>query len=159
MIPRPPRSTRTDPLFPYTTLFRSGHDGAVLAATPLSGVGMTKVAIADLDADGQAEIVVGSWWGATVSAISLVEDDSGVSLVHEWQTQNAGCGNGAFPSCGPVVGDIDLDGSPEIVTANAVRSEEHTSELQSLMRLSYAVFCLKNKTQQQPYLHRVDHRK
>src|SRR3546814_10059311 len=114
MIPRPPRSTRTDPLFPYTTLFRSGHDGAVLAATPLSGVGMTKVAIADLDADGQAEIVVGSWWGATVSAISLVEDDSGVSLVHEWQTQN--------------------------------RSEEHTSELQSLMRISYAVFCLKKTT-------------
>src|SRR3546814_2783295 len=91
-----------------------GHDGAVLAATPLSGVGMTKVAIADLDADGQAEIVVGSWWGATVSAISLVEDDSGVSLVHEWQTQN--------------------------------RSEEHTSELQSLMRISYAVFCLKKTT-------------
>src|SRR3546814_7533573 len=35
--------------------------------------------------------------------------------------------------------------------ATALRSEEHTSELQSLMRISYAVFCLKNKTQEQPY--------
>src|SRR3546814_15849477 len=79
MIRRPPRSTRTDTLFPYTTLFRSFE---------LEG--------------GRREIVGGSL-GATVASFK--------------------------------------DGTPFTL----VRSEEHTSELQSLMRISYAVFCLKKK--------------
>src|SRR3546814_13336259 len=83
MIRRPPRSTRTDTLFPYTTLFRSGV-AAFLFAT---------------------ENIV------FVSAIVLM------LLV------------GAVQAIG-IAGD---------------RSEEHTSELQSLMRISYAVFCLKKK--------------
>src|SRR3546814_11662511 len=77
MIRRPPRSTRTDTLFPYTTLFRSS-----LAPTAPD--------LADHDPNA---------WG----------DD-----------------------------DIGYDGAE-------ARSEEHTSELQSLMRISYAVFCLKKK--------------
>src|SRR3546814_8408740 len=93
MIRRPPRSTRTDTLFPYTTLFRSrgsGFDQHIVAdRLQPRGVGEAR----DLDA---AEL-----------------DDVGL----------AGHGGG--------------DG--------AVRSEEHTSELQSLMRISYAVFCLKKK--------------
>src|SRR3546814_16541360 len=81
MIRRPPRSTRTDTLFPYTTLFRSG---AVAFARPPVGDG----------AAGQA----------------------GANLVGE---------RGGAVETG--------------------RSEEHTTELQSLMRISYAVFCLKKK--------------
>src|SRR3546814_17396520 len=88
MIRRPPRSTRTDTLFPYTTLFRSGravraHRQATAAPAPVAGKSTT------------------------------------------------GC-------------------------ARRPRSEEHTSELQSLMRISYAVFCLKktnHNRQTQSYIH------
>src|SRR3546814_5235776 len=84
MIRRPPRSTRTDTLFPYTTLFRSIKARAA-------------------DAEGDA--------------------------------RRAALGYAAA-----------LDAAPanELV-AIRTRSEEHTSELQSLMRISYAVFCLKKK--------------
>src|SRR3546814_2485585 len=84
MIRRPPRSTRTDTLFPYTTLFRSE------AATHL--------------------------WSATSMTTA--------------PTTSPGTPAAPPPTrCGSV----------------GARSEEHTSELQSLMRISYAVFCLKNK--------------
>src|SRR3546814_10211391 len=83
MIRRPPRSTRTDTLFPYTTLFRSLR----------------------LDA---------------------VEIDH---LVTGQDTEIAGF----------------ADGVRERLQDGVARSEEHTSELQSLMRISYAVFCLKKK--------------
>src|SRR3546814_4937132 len=90
MIRRPPRSTRTYTLFPYTTLFRS------VVANVLDGVLKLVVAAAD----GREQIV-------------------GV----------------VFPS--------DFIGCP--FGKESPRSEEHTSELQSLMRISYAVFCLKQK--------------
>src|SRR3546814_8765801 len=89
MIRRPPRSTRTDTLFPYTTLFRS-HD----------------------------------------SSLSGVEDMEG-------PPPGSGCWDGSHALCAPTFhGRRSGWGS---------RSEEHTSELQSLMRISYAVFCLKKK--------------
>src|SRR3546814_10853407 len=101
MIRRPPRSTRTDTLFPYTTLFRSLFVGL------------------------QQHIKV----------YHLVEQ----KLVKKLLT---GC---KFVSCMDVLhsGDHVLVGSFD---RRLVRSEEHTSELQSLMRISYAVFCLKKKT-------------
>src|SRR3546814_5643417 len=91
MIRRPPRSTRTDTLFPYTTLFRSGG-GREPAAFP--------------QAPG-----------------------------HSHQRAEAGF-------------------SRRHGSENPARSEEHTSELQSLMRISYAVFCLKKKKQQLNYLNK-----
>src|SRR3546814_1916477 len=91
MIRRPPRSTRTDTLFPYTTLFRSLSQELVdLTGFPRSV--------------GAAPILQ--------EAVDLVDLQDGIL------------------ACGL------LEGS---------RSEEHTSELQSLMRISYAVFCLKKK--------------
>src|SRR3546814_9939748 len=102
MIRRPPRSTRTDTLFPYTTLFRS---------------------------------VLGLH-----SVFEHREAQSPTSLeafLHEYRI--------AFP-----VG-VDAPGEPgglPITMARYGRSEEHTSELQSLMRISYAVFCLKKKKKQ-----------
>src|SRR3546814_5132078 len=85
MIRRPPRSTRTDTLFPYTTLFRS-----------------QQLHIADVAAVAQ---LFGQRGRAFTGHVLLVADE---------------------------------------------RSEEHTSELQSLMRISYAVFCLQKKNKTKP---------
>src|SRR3546814_9742739 len=95
MIRRPPRSTRTDTLFPYTTLFRSPRDDDGLRH-PRPGRG---------------------------------DDDRDPDCRH---------GQGHPPAGGPAAAAVR---PPD-------RSEEHTSELQSLMRISYAVFCLKKKTNQ-----------
>src|SRR3546814_7819614 len=108
MIRRPPRSTRTDTLFPYTTLFRSEHANRALAGTG--------IAIGGMQTQGFCQIA---------NALELLADA---------QQQLAAA---AFQ---PGVG-IGLIG-------HVGRSEEHTSELQSLMRISYAVFCLK-KTKKQ----------
>src|SRR3546814_1347687 len=99
MIRRPPRSTRTDTLFPYTTLFRSHPPALRPRRRP-----------------------------------------------------------GAFPG-----GDLPPAGRRDVLRHRAlhvlrgdpptVRSEEHTSELQSLMRISYAVFCLKKKKQRKNKIH------
>src|SRR3546814_3472296 len=86
MIRRPPRSTRTDTLFPYTTLFRS---------------------------------TLAKYWSKWKSSAAVL------NLSH------------SSPS--------PASGAEMLRAPVAVRSEEHTSELQSLMRISYAVFCLKKK--------------
>src|SRR3546814_2178597 len=101
MIRRPPRSTRTDTLFPYTTLFRS-----LPVAVP--GLEHREAAVAQAVDDGPAR---------------------------------ARLRQGRCPGC-------RLRGSVRGRAAH--RSEEHTSELQSLMRISYAVFCLKKKHNRQP---------
>src|SRR3546814_1602111 len=104
MIRRPPRSTRTDTLFPYTTLFRS--DGRDRRTLPVGASAVPGTALARPEAGARA-------------AGALRHADL------------RGIGRAA---------DVDLQrGRP------AARSEEHTSELQSLMRTSYAVFCLKKK--------------
>src|SRR3546814_1493949 len=96
MIRRPPRSTRTDTLFPYTTLFRSEE-------------------LAWLDALDAAQRWV---------ILQKIVNFGPLALVI---TKDQPC-----PS--------DL-----LAVAEEARSEEHTSELQSLMRISYAVFCLKKQ--------------
>src|SRR3546814_2873057 len=100
MLRRPPRSTRTDTLFPYTTLFRS---------TRGTGRQWTR---GSRTADG-------SWLPRTQGATTLGR-----------------VRRGAWPSR-----PRDRGRAPGVSS----RSEEHTSELQSLMRISYAVFCLKKK--------------
>src|SRR3546814_6893523 len=103
MIRRPPRSTRTDTLFPYTTLFRSAVDGEV---------GEVQHPERQIDAERhQPE------HQADLDSAEEGDDVHGVSLTRPRRRGMA---------------------SPP-------RSEEHTSELQSLMRISYAVFCLKKK--------------
>src|SRR3546814_4094384 len=97
MIRRPPRSTRTDTLFPYTTLFRS-HEHADRAA-----------------------------------AEHARARDRGRLRAHPEQRQ-------------PALALEPRDLAPSPCALRGRRSEEHTSELQSLMRISYAVFCLKKKT-------------
>src|SRR3546814_9940804 len=105
MIRRPPRTTRTDTLFPYTTLFRSIARIFLAIELQRDGAGLGPVAA---DADQQV-----------VPAVMTLCAD---------RDRRVGYGG---------LGDQAVAG---------VRSEEHTSELQSLMRISYAVFCLKKKT-------------
>src|SRR3546814_4023951 len=122
MIRRPPRSTRTDTLFPYTTLFRSVAnlvsygDAKRRSKDPESfGTGNPKGVIASESANSSSE------GGGMVSLFALgIPGGAGTAVLLA-----------AF--------------SVHNVTGGPRRSEEHTSELQSLMRISYAVFCLKKK--------------
>src|SRR3546814_5471636 len=110
MIRRPPRSTRTDTLFPYTTLFRS------------VGLGSGVLAVA--------------WQG--------------------WKVGELPAGPSFFGTGRPTREDNPLAFHfffVLYVCGGTARSEEHTSELQSLMRISYAVFCLKKKTTHNNYCH------
>src|SRR3546814_1774627 len=116
MILLPPRSTRTDSRFPYTTLFRS--DGSVRARQdPADRLQPARHRRSRPDAR------------------------HGLHPRHREYLHQA-----ARDSADPaVLGD---DAAADQETRRQIRSEEHTSELQSLMRISYAVFCLKKKTTQ-----------
>src|SRR3546814_3617263 len=98
MIRRPPRSTRTDTRFPYTTLFRSNAPRKTVR-------------------DGRS-------------------------------SHRRRCRTAPRRDCGCCRRGRTASGSPDCRIA-AARSEEHTSELQSLMRISYAVFCLKKKIEEE----------
>src|SRR3546814_4627559 len=109
---RPPRSTRTDTLFPYTTLFRShGLCFSVQPGVrvPPSLVNIYKEMENDLGIARARHGYLGHW------------AEQGVLLLNNCLTVKAG----------------------QAASHQGKRSEEHTSELQSLMRTSYAVFCLK----------------
>src|SRR3546814_2423814 len=116
MIRRPPRSTLTDTLFPYTTLFRShGFPPFHRGECPVS-------------------------FGADASSL----DPGHLVLRYEVVFYSAACGNiSASGSASPMSPTRPANQRASRATR---RSEEHTSELQSLMRISYAVFCLKKKT-------------
>src|SRR3546814_7836024 len=114
MIRRPPRSTRTDPLLPYTTLFRSDRlrQGGIV--------------------DHQRNVVAGLFADLLPARADLravfgpVKDAIGGRVFRvRWFGGN--------------------DGQLAVKGERMNRSEEHTSELQSLMRISYAVFCLKKQ--------------
>src|SRR3546814_2611836 len=121
MIRRPPRSTRTDTLFPYTTLFRSNRD----PKSPFHRL-IRRVS----DAEPGTAVVTDS---AIVDAIKRNLKPPMGALSQYKQ-------NGAES-------DPDAMYRALVLYWTAVRSEAHTSELQSLMRISYAVFCLKKTTQ------------
>src|SRR3546814_6748374 len=116
MIRRPPRSTRTDTLFPYTTLFRSNGNVAGVRSAQRAGLGSQK----RVPPDDLLEAVGGS----PRSGYAVLAPSKG--LHHD---QYATRRNRA----------------PSPDRRRRRRSEEHTSELQSLMRTSYAVFCLTKK--------------
>src|SRR3546814_2514955 len=103
MIRLPPRSTRTDTLFPYTTLFRSCCSGS-----------------------GRSPCRASAPWSSSWSGNRLPCRDRPCQRCSRCAKSRSSCWKSGS-SC------------------PSGRSEEHTSELQSLMRISYAVFCLKNK--------------
>src|SRR3546814_8585103 len=125
MLRRPPRSTRTDTLFPYTTLFRSHRRQGLRGRHS----GRARRVTAGQRAGCRALVGGGAFGVAPVVApVDLVG-----SLVGPATLQEAGKAEGQGEA-----GTEHHDGM-------LARSEEHTSELQSLMRISYAVFCLKQK--------------
>src|SRR3546814_4423317 len=107
MIRRPPRSTRTDTLFPYPTLFRSHAGRRRRAARPGPDVGRREPGGRDEARDP--------------CAVPCTHRNQLIRVVPRDRAARSRCASGHH------------------------RSEEHTSELQSLMRISYAVFCLKKK--------------
>src|SRR3546814_8406660 len=124
MIRRPPRSTRTDTLFPYTTLFRSPGQGR-----PLLG--------------GLERLPPGAPYRRRRRALRPLHPEE--RLTEEFQ-------HGHQPLHPAPAQLEDPHRQPLAVRGQGrrerpPRSEEHTSELQSLMRISYAVFCLKKKKQ------------
>src|SRR3546814_3934323 len=134
MILRPPRSTRTDTLFPYTTLFRSA------ALTTLVNHWGEEWGLIKKKEDRVSGEDVREGLTAVIS-IKLGEPQ------FEGQTKTKLGNTEAKAYVQKVVGDQLgdwFDRNP--AQAKNIRSEEHTSELQSLMRISYAVFCLKKKT-------------
>src|SRR3546814_4473318 len=125
MIRRPPRSTRTDTLFPYTTLFRSSHNAGVTV------------------------VIVGISNHAGASRLLYSIADDGRDTVKKVTNINAYL----VPAPNVIVNSLakPVDGRPEFISGNvadddgqliasSIRSEEHTSDLQSLMRTSYAVY-------------------
>src|SRR3546814_4282522 len=156
MIRRTPRSTRTDTLFPYTTLLRSGEFPLLvaMAAIPLAAVVMP---------------FIGEAHGDVVAGIGPdLLDQAVVHFALPFALQQGLDGRAPFDEFGPVapaavrrIGERDfrrvaavpgIFGQPRLLGGGlGIRSEEHTSELQSLMRISYAVFCLKKKNKTTQY--------
>src|SRR3546814_3944306 len=120
MLRRPPRSTRTDTLFPYTTLFRSGDAQRIVLLDDQPAAKAAR---------RQRKVHRFHEHGRQAFAHRGLRNGHGGVIAEPWTSPSllidacAGCGGTAPPP----------------------RSEEHTSELQSLMRNSYAVFCLQKK--------------
>src|SRR3546814_1477127 len=118
MMRRPPRTTRTKTLFTYTTRFRSVIERRQLTAQLL-------------------EVYLGRQTGRRVLAGAIARGETASIRAAVWYSD---------------IKDFtvlsDLLPRQELIDLLNCRSEEHTSELQSLMRISYAVFCLKKKNKQ-----------
>src|SRR3546814_1695466 len=113
MFRRTPRSTRTDTLFPYTTLFRSQRRAAGITLQTFGP---------DLCRGGfRRQLQHPAVGQLPVGALQIVEQNPPRHAIHH-----------------------------QVMDHQQQRSEEHTSELQSLMRISYAVFCLKKKKKKTP---------
>src|SRR3546814_8510437 len=138
MIRRPPRSTRTDTLFPYTTLFRS-HKGGAKVSDGSADVVLTfrnvhnwRFGGSDNTVEAFQQIYAMLKPGGTLGVVDHHLPEAMDSALEE---------KSGYMKRSSVVGFAEAAGFK-------LRSEEHTSELQSLMRISSALFCLKKKKRQ-----------
>src|SRR3546814_7272571 len=132
MVRQPPRSTRTDTRFPYTTLFRSGRHERISA-----GIDVEQHALRAFKQNAVAALA--RFVKCHPDRLGERQDER--SDVPKLRHQRV-----------PVHGRLAKAGAQRVMMSAEpiqlraqIRSEEHTSELQSLMRISYAVFCLKTK--------------
>src|SRR3546814_224648 len=175
MILRPPISTRTDTLFPYTTLFRSIAD--VQPFQPLIAVQLLIISVGDaielgfitggqhglgvapeiaaghrndmhfIPRDELRKVLAQLVAGVGGNMVELVHRDQPIieggdaEFLHREAEGGMGADQHLVVAFQKRADAVDL----AAVLSRRVRSEEHTSELQSLMRISYAVFCLKKK--------------
>src|SRR3546814_4801577 len=116
MVPRPPRSTLTDTLFPFTTLVRSE---ALFRAYFTEGVDLSKI-----------------------DNLTAIAENTGLDKIKIEQLLNSNTGKLEIEMAEKELQDLGITGVPLFIIN---RSAEHTSEIQSLMRTSYDVFCLKKK--------------
>src|SRR3546814_5133182 len=137
MIRRPPRSTRTDTLFPYTTLFRSG-----VAQVPL----VASAAAVGMQGGDRVALVLVAAMAAAAALLDAIKVLERTALGGKTDLAFAAGGRGVPRHHAASRWRQAATARPRSV---GFRSEEHTSELQSLMRTSYAVFCLKTKTKKQ----------
>src|SRR3546814_8484340 len=128
MIRRPPRSTRTDTLFPYTTLFRSARHG--ICYIPFVH-DLIPIVAAQYCAPGITEDFASWLIGAVRHADGFLVNSRATRHDLLRIAEQLGC----------TIEEDKIEVVP--LDADFGSSEEHTSELQSLMRLTYAVFCLK----------------
>src|SRR3546814_2050729 len=133
MFRRPPRSTRPDKLFPYTTLFRSILDSGHADSRQIDTAILLRLhTFREHAATGRRQDRHAGQQGI------------GTGIVLKADHAAAG-GHGRLTAVGGTKRAGGPDGELQIAHSGTDRSEEHTSELQSLMRISYAVFCLKKK--------------
>src|SRR3546814_1905792 len=136
MIRRPPISTRTDSLFPYPTVFRSARS---FAPNPPA-----------YDPHYHYQMAIDAGLNAYAAPLGMLEAGAGtfagqIPTILKVNSSNSWAGGANQALTGSVEDALRLG-------CSAIgRSEEHTSELQSLMRISYAVFCLKKKKKKQRY--------
>src|SRR3546814_6508236 len=130
MIRRPPRSTRTDTLFPYTTLFRSYGGNEVIDEVETLAIERAKSLFGAAHANVQPHAGANANMGVYLALLDPGDTVLGLRL-----DQGGHLTHGSPVNASGKLYDFVSYG----VTAS--RSEEHTSELQSLMRISYAVFC------------------
>src|SRR3546814_5167672 len=114
MLRRPPSSTRTDTLFPYTTLFRAGQVAPISLALIIAICGEV-----DRQVGCKGCVQVQAAGNGVMASVTALKFAAGLLARIPGSDLDDACGR--------------------------VRSEEHTSELQSLLRISYAVFCLHTK--------------
>src|SRR3546814_6122924 len=160
MIRRPPRSTRTDTLFPYTTLFRSRFSGRVVAITGAAGNLGRAVAgrfareggslvLLDVDAGRVASLakeLPGTHRGL---GVDLLDTAATRAVIRQAGRIDVACALAGGFAMGPTVHETDAAIWERMQQLNVTTLEigRAHSELQSLMRNSYAVFCLKKKTE------------
>src|SRR3546814_9824102 len=155
MIRRPPRSTRTDTLFPYTTLFRSVEKSPLLGGSSMERA-ETRRLVAWFDQKLYNEVTLPMLTermfkrlvqraapDANVLRESIKAANSHLDYIEYLLDHRRWL-------AGPAFSLADIAAATQLSVAAYLggidRSEEHTSELQSLMRIPYAIFCLKKKT-------------
>src|SRR3546814_7159310 len=152
MIRRPPRSTRTDTLFPYTTLFRAINTDALRRE-------VFEQDRRNINTESDSEVLL-NVFAHELDRQQVLGPEAAFRAIEGVNRRTRGgyavvatvLGLGLVAFRDPhgirplVLGRREVEGGTEYAVASeSVRSEEHTSELQSLMRISYDVFCLKKK--------------